>query len=202
MASETLNPGSSILVVCTGNICRSPLAAGLVSSYVSDIPGQLLVTSAGTRPMLGSRVPGEIVRFAESLQVRLDAHVPRELNAELIHQASLVLTAERAHRAEVVSLVPSASRKTYTLNQFARLSSEHEDMISRGELPALATNQIDELVSEIADFRSLAAHLEQPQRDDIEDPYGRSQTAYEHVNEEIHSVSSHIAQFLRSYLSS
>ncbi|MDY7557708.1 hypothetical protein [Cryobacterium sp. 10C3] len=96
-------PPFSILVVCTGNICRSPLAEQLLTTRLTNAGIPVLVTSAGTYAMVGKGMPDE----AAALSVRYGgdprAHVSRQLTARLVADADLVVTADREHRGEVVS---------------------------------------------------------------------------------------------------
>jgi protein-tyrosine phosphatase len=130
----------SVLVVCTANVCRSPLAARLLS-VVLDVP----VTSAGVRAVPGHPACPASAAFtltpARSL-VSLPASPPFPgdhalrgdharpgdqrsvlLEAGHVRSASLVLGAAREHRSAAIALVPNAQRKAFTLLQAARLAA-------------------------------------------------------------------------------
>ena len=85
------------------------------------------------------------------------SYISRLLNGRHISDADLVLTATRAHRAEVVSLVPRASRYTFTLVQFAALLQQIDDddiedpYRQRDEVYERVGAQIDNVVAPIAD---------------------------------------------------
>jgi protein-tyrosine phosphatase len=83
-----------------------------------------------------------------------------------------VLTAEREHRATVVSLCPRASRRTFTLREFARLLAPVDPVSIAGTDPV---ERARELVAEAAANRGLVP-VERPDDDDLADPIGR------HVN--------------------
>ena len=114
---------AQILTVCTGNICRSPfleraLQAELDGSWGT---GAALVGSAGTGALAGHGMD-------ERAQVRLEdagyaAHgfVARQLTASMVAESDLVLTATRAHRAEVARLHPRALRYVFSFREFAEL---------------------------------------------------------------------------------
>ncbi len=99
----------SVLVVCTANVCRSPLAARLLGAAL-EVP----VTSAGSRAR-----PGLPACPASSPRV---AHSSVRLEADQVRSAALVLCAAREHRAAAVALVPSAQTRSFTLLQAARLA--------------------------------------------------------------------------------
>jgi protein-tyrosine phosphatase len=99
-----------VLVVCTANVCRSPLAARLLGEAL-EVP----VFSAGSR-----------ARFADpACPIANPGVVHRSVPLEAAHvrAASLVLGASREHRAAAVGLVPSAQTRAFTLLQAARLAS-------------------------------------------------------------------------------
>jgi protein-tyrosine phosphatase len=110
------NEPIDVLVVCTGNLCRSPIIATLLSAAVPS----LTVRSAGTAAPVGRPWhPLAIEVLAEAgHHVSGTAH---RLKAADVAAASLILTAEGAHRAVVVELDPSAEDRTFTLLEAARL---------------------------------------------------------------------------------
>ncbi|TFC24397.1 hypothetical protein E3O25_14505 [Cryobacterium sp. TMT1-3] len=110
-----------ILIVCTGNICRSPLAEQLLRENLRAAGIDAVVSSAGTHAMIGSVMTPEAAALSSQYGASSTQHVARQLTEQLIADADLVLTATRDHRREVVTLLPKATRYTFTLNQFARL---------------------------------------------------------------------------------
>lgn len=163
-----------ILIVCTGNICRSPLAEQLLKARSQQAQLPLTVTSAGTRAMLGGKIPQEIEHVALNFDLTLSPHAPQLLTDSMIRESHLILVAERAHRAEVVSRIPSAGTKTFTLNQFARIAENYleDDSFVSGQT-------LKDFTQEVADFRAIAPPLDNPQDDDITDPYLRDFSIYE-----------------------
>jgi protein-tyrosine phosphatase len=105
-----------VLVVCTGNLCRSPMIATLLSAAAPS----LTVASAGTAaPFMRPWHPLAVESLAElGLVVTGRA---RKLRRADVASATLVLTAEGAHRAMAVRLDPSAEDRAFTLLEAARL---------------------------------------------------------------------------------
>lgn len=187
-----------VLVVCTGNICRSPVAerllhAGLVAA---GIPAQ--VVSAGTQSMVGHDMTPEAAQLAQRYGADPAGHRSQQLTERHIADADLVLTATREHRSAVVSLHPRASRYTYTLNQLARLlplalapSSEGEPLSS---VELVDTPQADPattlgaLLAEVAATRGFSPPPTHPDDDDIEDPYRQSVEVYARVGNVLNST--------------
>ena len=116
---------TTILFVCSGNTCRSPMAEGIARRLMAqklEIPESELdkrgisVVSAGSFAMPGNRATPQAVEALRGLGVDLSSHRSRPLSVELIHQADVIFTMGRGHAAAVVALVPSAADKVLTLN--------------------------------------------------------------------------------------
>ncbi|WP_104089035.1 hypothetical protein [Cryobacterium sp. N19] len=115
-----------ILLVCTGNICRSPLAEQLLRARCDALGLLVEVHSAGTRAMVASPMTAEAAALSLKHGAHDTEHAARQVTEQLVGEADLILTATRDHRREVVTLLPKATRYTFTLNQFARLVSAVE----------------------------------------------------------------------------
>ena len=115
---------TTVLFVCSGNTCRSPMAEALARKLISeklkvsesDLEKKgISVLSAGCAAMTGSRATPAAVEAVKSFGADLSRHRSRPLTVELIHQADAVYTMGRAHAMQVLSLVPSAMEKVRTL---------------------------------------------------------------------------------------
>jgi protein-tyrosine phosphatase len=156
-----------ILHVCTGNICRSPMAEGLTVAGLVErgATAGFTVSSAGTWGHAGSPMEPHALTTLAEYGIDGSPFRARELAAEHVAQADLVLTATREHRASAVTLVPRAAARTFTLREFARLTSvvgpvEGADVGARGRA----------LVAAAAANRGLVPP-EHPDDDDLADPY-------------------------------
>ncbi|BAS10663.1 putative low molecular weight protein-tyrosine-phosphatase [Arthrobacter sp. Hiyo4] len=111
-----------ILTVCTGNICRSPVAERLLQAGLDQVmPGGFEVTSAGTRAMVGDPMQplsGDIVR---TFGGNPDGFVSRQLTSKILRGVDLVLTMTSGHRGEVLQLDASLLKRTFTIREFARM---------------------------------------------------------------------------------
>lgn len=153
-------PPARILIVCVGNICRSPIAERLLQARLdAAAPGAAFVTSAGTRATDGREMDpaaaGQLARLgAGSTHFRAT-----RLTSDMVAEADLVLTATKDLRTDVLRLAPRAMRRTFTLAEFAAICAEPQE-----ELLTLAA-----MVHWAATRRSLGADAI-----DIVDPYGES----------------------------
>ena len=116
---------TTVLFVCSGNTCRSPMAEALARSALSrslgvseaDLEGKgISVVSAGTYAMPGSRATPQAVDAVRELGGDLTRHRSRPLTVELIHQADVIYTMGNSHAMAVRSLVPAAAQKVDTLD--------------------------------------------------------------------------------------
>ncbi len=156
-----------VLLVCTGNICRSPLAEQALRARVAEGPVQF--SSAGTQANLGVPMTSEAAAMSRSLGGEPDSHLSRRLTRDIVAGSGLILTAAREHRARVVELFPRAAAYTFTLRQFARL-------VALGELEPFSEGK--ELVAQIGARRGYAPPAA-PDAEDIPDPYRRSLAVYQ-----------------------
>lgn len=110
-----------VLFVCTGNICRSAFAEHrLRAALEADAPRRVEVASAGTRPNQSLQVPEELIEMGLRLGLgTLRDHAPQPLRPALVREADLVLTATTEHSRLVLSDVPAALRRTFTILEFA-----------------------------------------------------------------------------------
>ncbi len=115
----------SILFVCTGNTCRSPIAAGLTKKLLAECLGCKVgqldrlgqeVLSAGALTSGGSPPTHHAVAAAARHGANIREHTSRRLTNGLINAADLVFCMTRRHIAEVTGAVPDAAGKTFLLD--------------------------------------------------------------------------------------
>ncbi len=115
----------TILIVCTGNTCRSAMAGGLAKKMLADELGCRVgelpskgerVLSAGLFAADGARATREAVIAARQLGADISRHRSRQLTRELIHQADLVWCMTDSHVADVLRMAPEAGEKVRRLD--------------------------------------------------------------------------------------
>lgn len=107
-----------ILLVCTGNICRSPLAEALLERALAEHPEvHATVESAGTGAWEGAPASEGAYLVALENGLDLSQHRARLLTKELVREADVILTMARHHRVRVHEL--GGEGRTYLLGEFA-----------------------------------------------------------------------------------
>lgn len=106
-----------ILVVCTGNVCRSPMAEALLQAALDrrDGAGVWVVSSAGTHAFEGGPPSRHSVTALTDHGLDIRRHRTRELTPRMIRGADRIVCMAEEHRAAVVGMVPEAAAKTETL---------------------------------------------------------------------------------------
>jgi protein-tyrosine phosphatase len=188
---ETTRAPFVILFVCSGNICRSPMAQRILEARLGA-NNRFEVLSAGTLAIAGHAMSDEAALMVTRFGGDPSSHRSTPLSADLIIASDLVLTATRDHRRAVVSTVPRASRYTFTMKQFARL------MTSMAPDDRDAVTAENGLVAAVAAQRGFTPPPERPELDDIDDPYLESVEVYESVAAEIDASVQVLADALRT----
>jgi len=109
----------TILFVCTGNTCRSPMAEGALRTLLErERPGKPVVMSAGIAAATGFPATMFAIEAARIWDCDLSHHRSQPLEPRLIEQSDLILCMAPEHLAEVLRQVPSARNKTFLFKNF------------------------------------------------------------------------------------
>lgn len=119
-----------ILVVCTGNICRSPMAQALLERHLRERGLGIPVSSAGILGWNEGPAVDEAVAALAERGVELNGHVSRRIDGDLIREADLVLTMTSDHADAVRLRAPEVPERVFVLGEFVRLA---ERAGARGE---------------------------------------------------------------------
>lgn len=112
----------TILLVCTGNICRSPMAAGVLSKLLLDRGIQdVQVESCGVSAWDGSPPTPEAVVAMREHDIDISSYRARRMNRRLIESADVIVGMASEHRDAARRLVPSASARAFTLKELVYL---------------------------------------------------------------------------------
>jgi protein-tyrosine phosphatase len=189
-----------ILTVCTGNICRSPLAEQVLRARLSEVP-RVSVASAGVYSLAGSPMTPQAAALSNEFGgLGADHHIARDLTPAIVDSAGLILAMSRDHRRSIVEMRPRAARTTFTLREFARLSAgiTDDELVEVAALPVDAVpERLSELVRAVTARRGLVERPLDPTDDDIVDPYRRSDAVYRESADQLVPAAEIAARVLR-----
>lgn len=161
-----------VLLVCTGNICRSAYAE-VIASY-ADIP-HVGFASAGIHALVGEALCPEMTPFADG-QGDPAGHRARQLTGGLLQQADLVITMSADHRSYILDEWPEMGLKTFVIGHVAR---------EMRRLPGTVT--LDDLVDHLSRHRTAEPD------DAVPDPYRRGAAA---AAKAAHAIDTHLVPIL------
>ncbi|MBM3836762.1 MAG: ribose 5-phosphate isomerase B [Verrucomicrobia bacterium] len=119
----------TILFVCTGNVCRSPMAEGLFRHAMKG-SGDYRVVSAGVGAVDGQPPSPNAVRALRELGIDISRQRSRSLTAELVQEADYIFGMTHGHVDAVIMLYPQAAEKTFVLREFDETLDVFEKDIS------------------------------------------------------------------------
>ncbi len=114
MAGNSTSGVDSVLVLCIGNICRSPVAERLLQRQVP----RLRVASAGLQAVTGSGADGTMTLVAAKAGLPMDGHVARQFSAEIAKGFDLILVMEQGHRQMIGRQWPALLGRTMLFGQW------------------------------------------------------------------------------------
>ena len=175
-----------VLIVCTGNICRSPFIERLLQSELDERSGsdrKVIVSSAGTGALAGSAMDPQAAKLLVAHGGDPSGFLARDLTPALIDEADLVLTATRVHRGKVALMSPKVLRRVFTFCDFADLVSG----IDGCEVSPTHTDSrawVRQVTERAAASRGLRPPLE-PDFADIVDPYRRADEVFAFMAQQV-----------------
>jgi protein-tyrosine phosphatase len=181
MTSDDRVRSGTILAVCTGNLCRSPVVEWLLrlglNSRWPAASSALPIASAGTSAAIGQPIPLSFASRLERVGAETSAFAPRQVTREMVAGAELVIAATRAHRATLVELHPRAVRYTFTIRELARLAAV---VLPDDQAPLEPLARLRLFVASAASVRG--AHMPGDQNaEDVRDPWGGDDARYAQV---------------------
>jgi protein-tyrosine phosphatase len=173
---------AGILVVCTGNVCRSPIAEGYLRSELAARFGTEAptVASAGTAGWEGSPADPGSVAAAAAHGVDISSHRGRRLVMEHLDDAALIVAMASEHRDAVAAGAPLVARRAFTLKELVRLLEALPPL-------SLSGDPTDDLRARVAEADRLrrSGFEGNPRDEDVSDPLGTSDAVFLAVASEL-----------------
>lgn len=104
----------SILIICTGNICRSPIAERLLRAMLKEKK----IDSAGIGALVDAPADASAVKVAEKHQLSLDNHRGMQFSSSLGRKYDLILVMEQSHLESITRMAPEVRGKTMLLGHW------------------------------------------------------------------------------------
>jgi protein-tyrosine-phosphatase len=117
----------TILFVCTANICRSPMAAGIMRARIETLglSDRVRVISAGVWAEPGQSASANAITTLDQRGIELGSHRSQPLTPELLREADVILVMEESHRRSIFYAAPQYLAKVFLLTEMA---GRHDDV--------------------------------------------------------------------------
>lgn len=144
----------NILFVCTGNTCRSPMAAALflklLEAREKGLSREFQVLSAGIGARDGMKASREAVEAMRRENIDLESHVSQMVYPDLVRDADLILTMTESHKQFLMDKFPEAEAKIFTIMEYAGMEGEIYDPFGLGQEEYFRTaDQLKEVLNEL-----------------------------------------------------
>ena len=120
----------TILFICTGNVCRSPMAEGLFKNLVDQNKADLIVISAGVGAQNGQPPSENAIRAMQDLDIDISPQRSMMMTAALASEADMIIGMTHGHIEMVNLMFPHTAEKTFLLREFDDSLPLHEREIS------------------------------------------------------------------------
>jgi protein-tyrosine phosphatase len=186
---EVPHPIVDILVVCTANICRSPMAEAFLKGSLTERSSSLTVASAGFLED-GRRVDPYSAQAAAGFGVDISGHLSARMTMEQLEAARLILVMTTEHRRKVVGFRTAFYPKTFTFQEFVQRSMELD--------PAVRSEGFAHWFPQLHGDRTGRELLSDDERISVADPYGQGTSAHGVTAQLLRDLCREVAEVLSS----
>ncbi len=106
----------NILIVCVGNVCRSPAAEALLKHKLKE--KGLSISSAGIGALVGKPMDKNAHEVLKEHGLELLSHRARQVDSAMLHQADLILAMEQSHIQHIRQIAPEVHGKTFLIGKW------------------------------------------------------------------------------------
>lgn len=106
----------NILIICVGNVCRSPVAEALLAH---KLQGQsLAISSAGIGALVGNPMDKTAHEVLQEHGLEHRSHRARQVDSAMLHRADLILAMEQSHIQHIRQIAPEVHGKTFLMGKW------------------------------------------------------------------------------------
>ena len=181
---DATGPAVNVLVVCTANQCRSPMAAALFERELARCGAPARVRSAGTAAVPDIPATDDAIAVMKDYGLDISTHRSRPVDVSEMATADVVVTMTRAHLRDLATRAPAAFPHLFTLKELERRARAH---------PRDENEEIGAWITRLGAGRRTTDLLGDDPDDDVQDPIGCPIEVYTEVARELAAAISTVA---------
>ena len=131
-----------VLMVCTGNICRSPYA----EMVLTKLAPSLTVTSAGLAAMVNQGADKAAIRVGNERGLMLETHTPRQITTAIVAESDLILVMDDGHYEKLLKRYAEARGKTFKLGKWFNNKDIVDPYLRNDDFFKLVYDEIDKAI--------------------------------------------------------
>jgi protein-tyrosine phosphatase len=196
---------SNILLICTANQCRSPMAEALLRRRLGESPDDpaVTVTSAGFLEG-GVPCPPDVITVMAEVGIDLSGHRSRRVSADLVDEADLIVTMAKQHSIDLAVEFPSAWRRCFTVSELLGRAaaaggpapSQRRNTDPQAS-PESSREALEAWAARLGAGRQRSDLLRLPSSDDVPDPIGRSLRDFRETRDRLGVFAERLSALLR-----
>lgn len=205
-AAPWIGPPSTVLAVCLGNICRSPLAEQLLRARLRESGVRNFeCLSAGLRAAVGVPMEPWPAQLSQERGGNPSGARGRQIGTEIVAASDLLLTMTLTQRNELLTRHPTAAQRTFTLAEFAQLIEALPLAAAPASTawPSAKPQGLASPLSQVVQAATRARHLVAlSSEDDVRDPISQPEWVHREVAAQIDELTKQIVSGLTRHLPS
>lgn len=118
-----------VMFICTGNICRSAMAEGMLKKMLEDINrNDIEVYSCGIYADTGDYATYNAIEAMRQYDIDIKNHKATNIRESNIKEMDIILCATESHKQNVIYIYPELKDKVFTMKEYANLDNDKSDM--------------------------------------------------------------------------